>query len=354
MSNETLADLNTNTLIGHTDTRGTAWHYRAELQGETSNHYPNEIPVDDVARRLFDWDAQSRPVAVERPADVSTMTHLNEGGRPVRWETVPDRQAIVRSDRSDGNVMGIFTNSYTPHPYREWLLETVANLLDDDLSISSAGLLRDGAIAWVEVSVPRTFTTLEGVQFRPNLLATTTFDGSLATTYKRTVTDVVCDNTRATALGEKSEQIKVRHSKHSRLRLSTAREALNLVFATAEDFTADIRALCSTQVSDRQWADFLDLWAPVSNPAGERMSGKALTLAERKRDAMATMWATDPRVAPWRGTAHGVLQAANTYEHHARPVRGASRAERNMLRTVTGDFAAADHHARELLNRVLA
>lgn len=267
---------------------------------------------------------------------------------------MPDRKAIVRSDRTDGHVMGIFTDSYTPHPYREWLLETVANLLDDDLSISSAGLLRDGAIAWVEVSVPRTFTTLEGVQFRPSLLATTTFDGSLATTYKRTVTDVVCDNTRAIALGEKGEQIKVRHSKHSRLRLSSARDALSLVFATAEDFTADIRSLCATTVSDRQLHQFSDLWAPVTANGGEPLKGKALTLAERKRDTITGMWATDPRVAPWRGTAHGVLQAANTYEHHARPVRGATRAEHNMLRTVTGDFATTDRQARDLLNKVLA
>ena len=49
----------------------------------------------------------------------------------------------------------------------------MANILDDDLSISSAGLLRGGAVAWVEVSVPESITTPEGVVFRPNLLATT-------------------------------------------------------------------------------------------------------------------------------------------------------------------------------------
>jgi len=50
----------------------------------------------------------------------------------------------------------------------------------------------------------------------------------------------------------------------------------------------------------------------------------------------------DPRVASWAGTAHGVLQAVNTYEHHLSTVRGASRAERNMLRTATGDFGKLD------------
>ena len=33
MSRETLQHLNTNVLIGHTEQRGTAWHYRAEEQG---------------------------------------------------------------------------------------------------------------------------------------------------------------------------------------------------------------------------------------------------------------------------------------------------------------------------------
>jgi len=51
--------------------------------------------------------------------------------------------------------------------------------LDDNLSISSAGLLRN-RVAWVEVSVPDNITTPEGVVFRPNPLATTSFDGSLA------------------------------------------------------------------------------------------------------------------------------------------------------------------------------
>src|SRR4051812_11545629 len=40
MSNETLQHLNTNTLIGNTDARGHAWHYRADEQGGETNHYP--------------------------------------------------------------------------------------------------------------------------------------------------------------------------------------------------------------------------------------------------------------------------------------------------------------------------
>ena len=175
MSKETLQHLNTNTLIGFTDNRGHAWHYRAEEQGDEPNHYPGAIPIVDVQRRLFAWTAESRRVAVELPADVESMTHLDDQGQPMSWAVVEDRQGICRSDT--GSAMGIFSAGYTPHQYGEWLLTTVANLLDDDLSISSAGLLRGGAVAWVEVSVPETITTPEGVAFRPNLLATKSIGG---------------------------------------------------------------------------------------------------------------------------------------------------------------------------------
>src|SRR6478735_12331906 len=124
------------------------------------------------------------------------------------------------------DVMGIFTTGYVMHQYREWLLTTVGNILDDTLAISSAGLLRGGAVAWVEVSVPETITTPEGFSFRPNLLATTSFDGSIATTFKRTVTATVCDNTRELALAEPGQGYKVKHSRYSVAKLAEAREAL--------------------------------------------------------------------------------------------------------------------------------
>ncbi|MDP9443755.1 MAG: DUF932 domain-containing protein [Actinomycetota bacterium] len=340
MSRETLHWLNTNTLIGFTDKRGHAWHWRAEEQDGKSNHYPGPIPITDVQNRLFPWTAVSRRLAVEVDADLQTMTHLSDDGDPRRWTVVPDRQAVCRSD--DDTVMGIFSPGYTRHQYREWLLTTVADLLDDDLAISSAGLLRGGAIAWVEVSMPDTITTPEGVVFRPNLLATTSFDGSIATTYKRTVTDTVCDNTRELALSEAGQEFKVKHSRHSRAQLGPARQALEMVHTLAEDFAAEVEQLCNTTVTDAQWTAFLDRHVPPVDPRTSRLlEGRALTLADRKRDTLDRLYRHDSRVAPWAGTAHGVLQAVNTYEHHEGAVRG-DRVERNNLKTVNGDFGHLD------------
>ena len=308
MSRESLQHLNLHTLIGNTDHRGTAWHYRAEHQGDESNHYPGPIPVADVERRLFHWDAVSRRVAVELPADLATMTHLPSGTSRCAGSAVEDKQAISRDDTDQ--VMGIFTPGYAMHQYREWLLTTVADILDDDLSISSAGLLRGGAVAWVEVSVPESITTPEGVEFRPNLLATTSFDGSIATTFKRTVTDVVCDNTREAALAEQGQTYKVSHSRNSRAKLAAAREALAMVHTLADDFAPRWPTLRHHRHRE-DWERFLDSYVPrIRNGLAAHRQGADSGRA--KRDTLNRLYRRDHRVAPWAGTAHGVLQAVNT------------------------------------------
>jgi phage/plasmid-like protein (TIGR03299 family) len=354
MSRESLQHLNTDVLIGNTTHRGHAWHYRAGEQGAEANHYPGPIPITDVQRRLFCWQAESRRIAVEVDADLQGMTHLSETGLPSRWAAIEGRQAITRSDRQDGTVMGLFAEGYQMHQYNQWLLHTVATVLDDDLSISSAGLLRDGAIAWVEVSVPESIDTPQGVTFRPNLLATTSFDGSIATTFKRTVTATVCDNTRELALSEKGQQYKVKHSRHSNLKITEARDALAMVYTLADAFAAEVADLCATAVTAQQWSRFLDAHLPVRDGEGVPLTKRSLGLADTKRSILAKLYRHDQRVAPWAGTAYGVIQAVNTYEHHENTVRGASRAERNMLRTVTGDFASLDRTTWATLSHTLA
>jgi len=274
-----------------------------------------------------------------------------QGGLPRRWAVLPDRQAICRSD--DHTVLGIFGPGYTRHQYNEWLLTTVADLLDDDLAISSAGLLRGGAIAWVEVSMPDTITTPEGVAFRPNLLATTSFDGSIATTCKRTVTDTVCDNTRELALSESGQEVKVKHSRNSHAQLGPARQALAMVHTLADDFAAEVARLCQVKVTPSQWKAFLDAHIPrVHTTTGLPLTGRSQTMADTKRDSLTTLYASDPQVSPWAGTAHGVLQTINTYEHHAGVVRG-ERAERNGLKTINGDFGRLDRTTWKTLNAIL-
>ena len=165
----------------------------------------------------------------------------------------------------------------------------------------------------------------------------------------------MCDNTRESALAENGQQYKVKHSRYSQAKLSSARAALRMVHTIADDFMQEVATLCATPVTHEQWAKFLDAHVSRTDPrTGEPLGGRALSLADRKRDALTRLYRYDERVAPRAGTAHGVIQAVNTYEHHEGIVRGAARPERNMLRTVTGDFGKLDRHTMQTLTQVLA
>lgn len=333
MSRETLEHLNTQTLIGFTEQRGHAWHYRAEEQGEESNHYPGPIPVADVHRRLFNW------TPLESTISATVIT-------PDGVETIHDatRKGIVRPDT--GTLLGVFKQSYQVHTYGEWLVSNVEAILDDDLHVGSAGLLRGGAQGWVQLETDAT-QHVAGIEHRPFLTASTSLDGSLATTYGVGTQVVVCDNTLSVALGTMRRSVKVRHSSKSLGRLGDVREALGLVLTAGEAFNEQVRQLTAQPVAEARFERFLDRY---TEPASD--SKRAKNNATAKADALRQLWRNDERVTPWRGTAWGVVAAVNTYAQHVAPIRGADRITRNTEFMVTGKADALDAATLEVLATV--
>lgn len=336
MSQETSNWLNNNTLIGFTEKRGNAWHYRKSEQGVESNHYVGAIPVADVRRRLFDAEYIEVPVTFE----VGGKVYVD-----------PTSKHIVRVPvTGEPARMGTFKNGYKIHGFDEWLVRNVENILDtsseDGLQIGNAVLLKNGAVAAVQFETPETHK-VAGVEFRPFITAATSLDGSLATTYITGAQLVVCDNTLSAALGSADGKYKVRHSSQSLGQIETVRDALGIVYATTEDLMAEIYHLTDQSVSDKVWGAFLDTVAAV--PEGK---GRGVTLAQNKRDALQGLWASDERVSPWAGTAFGVVQAMNTFDQHFANVRNVSRPERNALNLVKGEFQKTDANTLALLQGV--
>jgi phage/plasmid-like protein (TIGR03299 family) len=370
MSKETLEWLNVMTLVGDTEVdraydswtnaQGQAWHYRAALQGDEPNHYPGAIPVEDVERRLFGWD----PISVS-PMVASYVSMTEEGVETVTV-TDGDRQMIVRprgalGPEDPGAILGVFKAGYKVHSFREWLIRNVQSILDDRIHVSSAGLLRQGAQAWVSVSVPETITTPEGVEFRPVLTGATSLDGSLATGYSRSVLMPICDNSLAIVRADKSQTIKFKHTTNSLNRIGEARETLAVSFAaeaideTAQAFASEVAQLTNTTVSDAQWSAFLDAHelTTLTDAKGAAKQKASRTHAMNRRAEFEQLYRYDDRCKTWQGTAFGVLQTVNTHAQHVRTVRGMSRPLRNADLMVTGGVDKLDGDTLAVLDRVL-
>lgn len=321
MGMETSEWYNTQILVGFTGKLGFAWHYKKHLQGLESNHYEGAIPVEDVIRRLFSWQAEEAPIFVQLSGE---------------QKLIADRKAIVRSD--NGDVLGVFKDSYKPHQFDKWLLEDTANMLDDNLQIGSAGLLKGGAIAWVSIESPESVTVLEGFDVRPKLLATTSHNGSIATTHKLVQTFVVCDNTHMTAMSEDTPTFRTRHSKNSESRISRAREALGILQSSTANVVAEVTALANTKVSDAEWNAIINRIVPIGAEGEVRQ--QSISKAENKQEQLRWLYKNDERVSQWAGSLLGVSQAFSTYAQHVSG-KDSNRVERNMMNMVTGKVETA-------------
>jgi phage/plasmid-like protein (TIGR03299 family) len=338
MSEETSEWLNTMTLIGFTEQRGNAWHYRADLQKEhitasgnkyLGNHYPGAIPLVDVEDRLFDWGAYLEDIT------------LPDGF------VVPGKKAVVPDD-DPHHVFEIVSENYRIHDFNDWLLGNVAEMVGGGqndgmpIHISSAGLIKGRSIAWVELSLADTLWTSAGIGFRPNVLATSSLNRTVKTTYKRVAQIVVCDNTFWGGMAEKGETYARKHTRNSggKMDMDKAREALGLIVATTQDMEQEIERLTQLEITRKEFDSIVAEMVKPKDP--ESKSGN--THAEKKRAQITALYENDDRVSPWAGTAFGVQQAFNTWEHHIKATHGdTNRAERNMHDAIIGNTSKNDH-----------
>lgn len=347
MSKESEEWLNQNILVGYTAKRGNAWHYRESAQGDEPNHYENAVPLADVRRRLFSWEIVERPLYLAIPASIEEMTNLDANGEPAKWMAIPDRKATTRSDTNA--VLGIFKDGYKTHQYDEWLLENVEVILGGGLDIGSAGLLMGGGVAFVQIEKAENMVTPSGVEFRPSLLAVGSCNGTQQSNYVDAITETVCDNTMAANLAVDVTKIKFKHTKYSKFDADKVRDALGIIEESAARFTESVERLTNWEITDTEWRNFLDEICKV-NP--DSKTTRSETITTKKRDDLMNLWLNDVRVTPWKNTAFGVVQATNTWAHHIQTVRGAQRAERNMMSAISGATGSADSDTIKTLQLV--
>lgn len=363
MSAETMDWLRTNIRIGFTSERGPAWWHGDGYMADGS-HFDGPVPTEEVERILnvpF-IETQHHAVHVEYfHADgcLETGKLYAECGCP-RSETPyvdKTRKNIVSPD--DGHVHGTFKLGWQLHGYQQWTADQIAAILDQssgELATASVGLLQSRSVAFMQAKLTGSALEVGGFGYVPYIVAATSVNGSLASTYGVGVDAVVCDNTLANFWQTALKMLKVKHSRNSAGRLSDVRGALGLVYQAADDFAVAAAALQDVTVTSDDFKAWLDEMAPVPAPDPKSSTGGAkYTNARKVQDRYSDLWTYDPKVKPWAGTAFGVLQLDNTYRTWDRNVSGAAggRIERNMLNMVSGVTAREDGAALAALAKVM-
>jgi hypothetical protein len=133
MSTETMQWLNQNTLIGYSDQRGHAWHYRASDQGDEPNHYPVPVPepMPDILSTFLVYlvdkptrQAHTRPM---RPTDPKGSTMSNTPAFVHHLCTTNDTKGNPRRGyaiySAEGRILDFINEGYHGQP--AWTRELV-------------------------------------------------------------------------------------------------------------------------------------------------------------------------------------------------------------------------------------
>lgn len=323
-------------------------------KGDEPCLYPGPIPFEDVQAQLASWEP-----SISRMLDEDLIVQLVHEGwaGPDLIEKMKEARVashkLIKTDEGSG-VIGI---EHALHLYGVWLTGTIAEVLGDDAVIVSSGLLDNKMQAWVCIERPEVVDGPGGVQFAPNITFSTSLNGTLSSQINQSTTLPICDNTMTLA---RSQGLAFKHTGRSGSKLGTYRGVAQALVQGQTDFTKILDDLLSTEVTDKDYSNFLDALFPESDEDTPRKRNRS----QRVKQDITQLYKGDHRVQAWKGTAFGVVQAVNTYQQHLSQLRNTTgyemddtnlRAMRNYgerMKNVRGE--TADEHVVRVLRDTLA
>lgn len=330
--------------------------------GETGSKYADrlvtgEIPFSEI-EAMFDFEVEYGPCLTTK-LDDDGRPELGIDGGPVTIE-VPRKRVIRRTGTND--VFNIVSPSHGIHQFSDVLVRNVRNLLDvpdADLKVVGAGLLDRGAVGWVQVKAPE--IVIADDRLSPTLTVCSSHNGRFATSYRTGVQRFFCSNQLGTLRRGGANTYKVKHTRHSAVKVAEARRVLGLMFASQAEFVTEVEALSARSVTTREFEAVLRQIVPAPKPGDDgEVSAAAQTRYEKRFNGLHDLWSTaDPRIGPAHGTAWGIVQVFNTYTQHERPMRtvgaegSTTRLGRNMADFLSGKTHTADRTVVETVKEVV-
>lgn len=314
--------------------------------------FANEVPWHGLGRELTpdaDIETWRREAGLEFEVKASpVLFDLGEDKGPREFV---GRNVLYRDDtKKPLSVMSKQYNIVQPGEILDFIAACVKH---SGFQMEVAGSLDDGKRVWALAKVNDGAPVIGHDVVRPYLLAATSYDGTMSTTFKFTAIRVVCNNTITMAAG-RSEQgqtekdkvdgpvvqcVRVPHS--DRPDFERIRQDLGIVLTAWDRFLVEARMLADTKVNEEFSVAFLKALLPT--PKDEQ---KAVEETRAFQRLMAIVKGEEPSATlpEARGTAWGLLNDVTWYVDH---VRGTDAKRLSSAWFGSGD--AMKDQARELL-----
>lgn len=196
-----------------------------------------------------------------------------------------------------------------------------------DFGLETAGALYEGRKVFVTATFDKSLY-VGGEEISPNLVLTTSHDGTGATKVFLSPTRVVCQNTLTIALRNKTRSFSIRHTESSDRKLKTIEAQLKMMRAYFQDFQATADTLLAQEFSRYQFDKMLELLVPIRDDDSKRTK----TLAQNTREELISCRNANDLDAI-RNTAWGAYNAVADYADHNAATRGENKESRLFERT---------------------
>jgi phage/plasmid-like protein (TIGR03299 family) len=275
--------------------RGAAWHGHGAYVGDSAD--------------LAEWQRRAGAdfTVLERKLFYAGRGIEGQKGPPT---LVPDRKALLRSDTFGYlSTVGDGYNVVQPKElfdFQRQVIEAAGAKMD------TAGVLSDGKRVWTLSRFAESFRIKGQDQIDTYILASTSYDSTMASRFQLTTTRVVCNNTLQIAMGgTRHGYISVPHST-----TVNVKEVADQILAGADEmntfrFTAEM--LAEVIPTNEQIAEFLS--RVLDNPF--RMKDGKLEMsdpAKKVATLISNGQGADLRSA--KGTAWGLVNAVTEYVDH--------------------------------------
>lgn len=284
----------------------TPWH------GLGSQLAPKQ-PIEVWAKQAgMDWTIES--------SDVSYYAHNDKGGDLIM--PFSDNKVLYRSDTLE--PLSVVSQRYQEVQPRQ-ILEFYRDLTEKaDFELETAGVLKGGRKFWALARTGQSVTLKGGDVSHGYILLATACDGTLATTAQFTSIRVVCNNTLAISLADKSGSVvKVPHS--TVFDAEKVKNQLGISIKQWDEHNYQMKQLAERRVSQAEAMSYLNR---VFNDVDDRLivfptskkTGQAVPNA-RAMNQILTMFNGQGRGAELdsaKDTAYGLLCAMTEFVDHER------------------------------------
>ena len=269
-----------------------AWHGLG-----TVLHYP-PTTAQAIIDAGLDWQVTELPLFFQS----------EQGLTPVS-----SHKSLIRS--TDHQLLGIVSQQYRPlqnHLAFSWFDFL---LHDGDVSLESAGSLKDGKRVWILAKINQSTTEIiPNDPVEPYLLLSNSHDGSSAIWIQFTPIRVVCQNTLSYALSRRQQDqelgraFRIRHQGDLQSKLSQAQTALDFARQKFDAATDDYKAMASYSLNQADLDFYLSLVLDTDTPQSTRAYPQIVTNFEQGRGNHGkTLWDAYNGVTEWldhqRGTS---------------------------------------------------